>query len=139
MYHVSSKRHVIMIHHRSQVFVFKPGPWRADISLNTPHLSLKHQPHVQLSRKYLQSRPFLLQASSLVTVGSMTSHRMRGGRIGDPVLPCFVSSRFSCLLVLGPAHSTAATLSSGEVVIQTLIICHRHGDSDVALIPAFSS
>ena len=40
MYHVSSKRHVIMIHHRSQVFVFKPRPWRADISLNTPHLSL---------------------------------------------------------------------------------------------------
>ena len=144
MYHVSSKRHVIMIHlWWSQVFVFESGGRHFTkhstlvIKSSCPALS-------SLSRKYLQSRPFLLQSAGQCTgycwFNDITSDDggwpAWGDRSRDPVLPCFVSSRLSCWL-LGRPHCTAATSSSGQVVFQTLIICHRHGDSDVAL-PAFA-
>ena len=119
----------------------------ADISLNTPHLSSSHHvQHSQLSQENTCSLVHFccsLQASALVTVGSMTSHRMMGGD-----LPEETGAETQCYRVLcqvywaaaGPApltDCTAATSSSGQVVFQTLIICHRHGDSDVAL-PAFA-
>ena len=59
----------------------------ADISLNTPHLSSSH--HVQRSQLSQGNTCSLvhfccsLQASALVTVGSMTSHRMMGGDLPE--------------------------------------------------------
>ena len=97
----------------------------ADISLNTPHLSSCH--HVQRSQLSQGNTCSLvhfccsLQASALVTVGSMTSHRMMGGDLPEET---GAETESQCYRVLCQVYWAAA----GPADWLTAPLLHHHQD-----------